>query len=620
MRAAKYHLAAAAWCLRRPIAESSGVVPHLNNWELRDMSIPKFLGIDLGTTHTITAFVNASGHTEVLRMREGELLVPSVVLLGDERVVVGREARLRGRMHPERLAACVKRQIGQPYYDERLGGETFPPEVLQACLLNAIRREWCPDPVAKAGVVIAVPAHFNEAQRHATAIAAEIAGLSLVDLVNEPIAAALAFAEHTPILTTVEPFPSSGNGHRQAVLVYDLGGYTFEASLLWISPEHISLVATDHDSFLGGHDWDLRLVDFLAEPFIRKTNADPRTDPALLEQLVERAGQAKLALGVRKHTSVALSWRGQVEKQLITREWFEGMTADLVARTLAICDRVVQGAGLAWSDVNNVLLVGGTTRMPMIRQALAKHCGRPPDDRVCADEAVARGAALYAARIKAGQAGPPPLRISSFSTHSLGIEGTDQTTGERVNKVLIPQGTPLPATATREFMGKRVAGQGIAFNVLEGDHSVPSKCVTIGRVILKDLPPDMADRWPVEVKYEFSASGRLTVDARIRYTDRHVHLETVRPAGVSQTHIARWKEVVAAQGGLAAFCGVRAWERTADAPPPVILAGIEPPSPSAEETPAPGVWTFLERMLPFVFHRRTESAAESRVPSPRVSS
>jgi molecular chaperone DnaK len=406
-------------------------------------------------------------------------------------------------------------------------------------------------------------------------------------------------------------------------LVYDLGGYTFEASILWVSPGHVSMVASDHDSFLGGHDWDLRLADFLAEPFIRNTGSDPRADPVLLEQIVQRAGQAKLALGVRAQTSLALTCRGHAEKLQVTRQQFEGMTADLLERTLTICDGTVQKAGLKWPDVQSVLLVGGATRMPMVRQGLAKRCGRLPDDRVCADEVVARGAAVYAARIKQGLAAPPPLRVSSVSTHSLGIEGTDQNTGERVNKVLIPKGTPLPAAATREFMGKSLSGQLMAFNVLEGEHPNPSKCVTIGRVILKDLPPDVADQWPVEVKYEYSAAGRLTVDARVRYTDRHVHLETVRQGGVSQAHVAKWKDVVTAQAGLAAFRQVRAWERAADAPPPLVLAGVEPPPQEAETSPAGGLRSFLERMLPFVFRGHLEPAAdattspaESKEPTP----
>ncbi len=565
------------------------------------------VGIDLGTTHTVVAVTQPAGHTAILRTREGEALIPSVVLLGDDRVVVGREAQLRGRAHPERLAACVKRQLGQTFYSQRIGGEAFSPEVLQACILHAVQREWFTDPAAKCGAVIAVPANFNESQRQATATAAEIAGLPLIDLVNEPIAAALAFAEHTPALDT-----AAGAGQPHAILVFDLGGYTFEASILRIGHGQVSLIATDHDSFLGGHDWDLRLADYFAEPFIRRMGSDPRTDPVLLEQFVQRAGQAKLALGVREKTALALSCQGHGERLQITRQQFEGMTTDLVARTLQICDGVVQKAELTWSDVQRVLLVGGATRMPMIRQALAHRCGRPPDDRVCADEAVARGAALYAAKIKDGTAGPPPLRISSVSTHSLGIEGTDQTTGQRVNKVLIPKGTPLPAVATREFMGKSLAGQVMAFNILEGEHAHPAKCVTIGRVILKDLPPDLTDQWPVEVQYEYSASGRLTVHARVRYTDRQVHLKTVRPGGVSQAHVARWREVVTAQAGLAAFRQIRAWERAADAPPPLVVAGAEPSQLPHDETPAGGVRSFLERMFPYLFrHGAAEPTAEA---------
>jgi molecular chaperone DnaK len=582
------------------------------------------VGIDLGTTHTVVAVANSSGHTAMLRTREGELLIPSVVLVGDQRTAVGREARLRGRMLPDRLAACAKRQLGQPYYDQKIGGESLPPEVIQACLLQGVKREWFTG--GDCAAVVAVPAHFNESQRHAAATAVEMSGISLLDLVNEPIAAALAFAECTP---TLAPLPQAGR--PTVVLVYDLGGYTFEATLLSIGPGRVSMIATEHDSFLGGYDWDMRLADCLAEPFVRQHGIDPRSDPALLESLVQQACQLKLALGVRSKAACTLALQGHSEKVVITRQQFEGMTVDLVERTLEICQNVLRQGMLTWGDLQDVLLVGGATRMPLVRAALAGRTGQQPNDRVSADEAVARGAAIYAARIKQGLA-PPALRVTSISTHSVGIEGTDQRTGEHVNKVLIPKGTPLPTTATREFMAKPQPGQLMAFNVLEGEQPQAAKCVRIGRIVLRDLPADLADQWPVEVKCEYSASGQLSIDARVRYTDRQVHLETVRLGGVSQAHVARWKEVVTAQAGLEAYRRVRAWERAADATPPLVVAGLPPrPAPSPAEpppeVPAPACdRSFIERLLPYVFRRRAPAAeasalaSEASLPAPAAAS
>lgn len=567
----------------------------------------RIIGIDLGTTNTVVAAVNPAGHTEILRTREGESLIPSVVLFDDEKTIVGREAQLRGRAHPDRLAACAKRLMGTAFYDHPIGGESIPPEVIQACILQQVKREWVSQDDRQNRAVIAVPAHFNEAQRHATTMAAEMSGLRLLELVTEPIAAALAFAEDAPMFSIVD-----SQSAPRAVLVFDLGGYTFEATLLSIRPGEMTMVATDHDSFLGGHDWDLRLVDMLAEAFIRGHGVDPRDEPRHLDHLVQRAIQFKHALGVRSHASAHLVCGGKRETVRITRPQFESATADLVEQTGLICDRVLQRGGVPWPRVTQVLLVGGATRMPMIRQMLARRLGRDADDRVCPEEAVARGAAIYAARAIQGGGTPPALQVTSTSTHSLGIEGVNDETGKRVNKVLIPKGTPLPATVTREFFAKRNPQGSIVFNVLEGENSQPDKCVKIGMVILRDLPAEVSEQWPVEVTYEYTPSGRLSVDARARYTNCCAHLTTVRAVGVSQAHVARWKKVITAQSGLPEYRQVLAWERSVESPPPVVVAGL--PEPVA--TPEPeGVLAFLRRLMPFIFQRRQPAEESSADPA-----
>lgn len=586
------------------------------------MDNTKAIGIDLGTTHTMVAAASEAGQSAILRTREGEPLIPSVVLFAEDRTIVGREAQLRARTNPDRLAACAKHQLGQPFYSQRVAGEWLPPEVIEACILRAAQRDWQLAKEGKYGAVIAVPAHFNDAQRHALVTAAEIANLSFLDLVNEPIAAALAFAENTTDL-----LPRGIGDEPHYVLVYDLGGFTCEASVLRCGPNQLDLLATEHDSNLGGHDWDLRLVDYLAEPFIRQQGCDPRSEPAQFELLLQRAAQVKLALGVRSLTSLRLEFCGQSEKIIVSQPAFEEMTADLLERTLAIGEAALRQANVPWSDLRRVLLVGGATRMPMVRRALAQKTGFQPDDRVCPEEAVARGAAIYARRILQGRAAPPALRVTSVSTHSLGIEGTDQKTGRRVNKVLIPKGTPLPASVTREFASSSNSGHAMVFNVLEGEDSNPAKCLTIGRVFLRDLPADVAGEWPVEVKYEYSPSGRLSVDARVRYTDRKVRLEAMRPGGVSKFHVTRWQAAVATLPGMGQYREVRAWERTADAQPPLVLAGagLAAPSPAPPLAPSQGnieiggTLTFLKRVMPFAFRRAgTDGPPPARDSAPQA--
>jgi molecular chaperone DnaK len=562
------------------------------------MTSERTIGIDLGTTNTLVAEMNVAGdsniwRTEVLRTREGELLIPSVVLFEDDRTIVGREAQLRGRAHPHRLAACAKRTLGQSFYGEPIGGEQIPPEVIQACILAAAKRQLLGEDGRNGRVVIAVPAHFNEMQRHATAMAAQMAGMNLVDLVNEPVAAALAFAEYTLHLSLVRP-----HGEPASVLVFDLGGYTFEATVLSVRPGTMTMVATDHDSFLGGHEWDLRLADLLADAFVRQHALDPREKLQHLDQLVERVSQVKHALSVRSHTSVRLTFGAQSETIKLTREDFENATADLVERAGRICDQVLQQARLDWGRVQRVLLVGGATRMPMIGRMLTERLGRAPDNLVAPEEAVARGAAIYAAKAIHDGGRPPQLQVTSISTHSLGIEEIDQSKGRCVNKVLIPKGTPLPARVSHRFVTES-NHKSIAIRVLEGESPEPSQCLTIGRIFLRGLPADLAKKWRVEVTYEYSASGRLSVDAQVQNANSCTHLETIRPAGGSEAHMLRWRPVVNAQAGFAAYREVRAWEQASDASSPLVVAGLD-------ATESDGALAFLRRMMPFIFRPRQQ--------------
>jgi len=206
--------------------------------------------------------------------------------------------------------------------------------------------------------------------------------------------------------------------------------------------------------------------------------------------------------------------------------------------------------------------------------------------------------------LKAGRI--PQFKLSNVSTHSLGIEGVDPLTGHKTNKILLPRGTTLPAKVTREFVTRQDKQRAITIKILEGESSDPRKCVTIGRVAIRGLPPEMSDQWPVQVTYAYDAHGRLSVDARIRYTDKEAHLETARLGGVSQLHRSRWSALVKSAPGFASYQEMNRWVRAMDLPPPVVVVSSEDETPTAEQSQAT---SFLQRLVPFAFRKGAVQAA-----------
>lgn len=581
------------------------------------MKLHHAVGIDLGTTNTVAASLDDAGHTAIVRDREGNLLIPSVVLFDDDRTIVGEEARLRGRGRPERLAACAKRELGRRFYSQPIDNVRIPPEVIQACILSKLRNEVTARSGPEFGVVVAVPAYFTEVQRRLTAEAATMAGLQLLDIINEPTAAMLALGEHTPLLTGPS---AAARGLR--VLVYNLGGYSFEATLLEAQPDRFTTLATDFDLQLGGHDWDLRLVDYLAEQFIRQHQVDPRDNPHSLDQLLTTAIRAKHALGVRHQTAVTLHYGELTCEVRLTRTLLADLTRDLLERTAQTSEAVLAAAGLGWSDVSQVLLVGGATRMPAVQQLIEQRTGRAPDQTINPSEAIARGAAIYAQQIMHTGAATDERRrfqIQNVTTHSLGIESNDPKTGKRINKVLIRRGTALPAKVTKDFALKASKQKSITIRVLEGDSADPEKCVTLGHASLHDLPDDLSEEWPVEITYSYNASGLLEIDARLRYTDRAVHLEVTRTGALSHLHLQRWKSAVQAGGSFRVYREIALVERREQIAPAqrsaqIASAVVALPSEAAES--ASGLVSFLKRYMPFAFGRgKVEEPAVAASPS-----
>jgi molecular chaperone DnaK len=514
------------------------------------MAKSRAIGIDLGTTNSAAAWVDETGHTAMIPNTEGDLLTPSVVLFDDAEVIVGKEARNATVVNPERVAIWVKRDMGAPIYNRPIRGEYLPPEVIQACILRKLKTDIVHRLDAEARVVITVPAYFDEPRRKATADAGEMAGLTVLDIVNEPTAGALAFGEALGYL-------AADNAPRQelTVLVYDLGGGTFDVTLLKLSPGSIQTLATDGDVQLGGYDWDLRVVDYVAEAFKKAHAIDPREDARAMGRLFNAAIDAKHAMSARSQSTIRLDYAGHSIEVPLTRERFEELTGDLLERTAYTTRQMIATAGLDWKNVSRVLLVGGSTRMPMVPRMLRALSGIEPDRSVNPDEAVARGAALYANFLLtvAEPGAIPNFQVVNVNAHSLGIEGIEPETLRKSNIILIPRNTPLPANCTERFATKTDGQRSIVVQVLEGESSLPGECTAIGRTVIRDLPPGLPKGWPVDVTFEYGSNGRLTVKASVSGTGREVLLDLERNVGLSQDGIAHWKQAVSGQSGFDAF-------------------------------------------------------------------
>ncbi len=519
----------------------------------------KPIGIDLGTTNSAMAWVEDTGRSAMIPNAEGEFITPSVVFFSETEVVVGKNARTAITAHPDLVAQWVKRDMGAAYYSHPIHGHYLPPEVIQACILRKLKADLSHALGGDSQVVITVPAYFDELRRKATADAGEMAGLRVLDIVNEPTAAALAFGEALGYLT---PGPPHANQARQqlCVLVYDLGGGTFDATLLRLAEAKVVTLATDGDVQLGGHDWDQRLVDYAADSFVKTHKIDPRQDPAALNRLFLDAMEAKHTLSARQRAVIPINYEGRVAEVIVTRQQFEEMSADLLERTAYTSRQLLTVAGLEWKDVQRVLLVGGSTRMPMVARMLQELTGIQPDRTVNPDEAVARGAALYADHLLAERggatlAGEPrsTFHVTNVNAHSLGVEGIETETLRKKNIVLIPRNTPLPARHTERFATKQDGQRSILIKVLEGESSQPGDCIAIGRTTVRELPAGLPKGWPVEVTFVYGTNGRLEVNALVPGTQHQARLELVRDARLSPEGLSRWKQPVSAAGGLGAF-------------------------------------------------------------------
>jgi molecular chaperone DnaK len=495
------------------------------------------VGIDLGTTFSVIARLDENGQPTTLVNAEGERVTPSVVLFDGDDVVVGREALKAIATEAEHVAECSKREVGHRVFHKAFDGKQYPPEVIEAWILNKLRS----DAAAQIGpferVVITVPAYFDEVRRKATQDAGYMAGFQVLDIINEPTAAAVAFGYLKGYLNL--------EGQEQPpsrILVYDLGGGTFDVTVMEIRGSQYAALATDGDVQLGGYDWDQRLVDLVAEGFIRLHQVDPREDPTTAGRLWRECEDAKRTLSARSKASAACDYRGRSARVEITREQFEEATQDLLDRTRFTTVQTLRAAGLEWNDIDRVLMVGGSTRMPMVRDMLRQLSSKEPDTSVAADEAVAQGAALHAGLILGESQGKAPsFEIKNVNSHSLGVVGVDPLTKRKRNGILVPRNTPLPVTAKRTFKTQKANQKSILVQIVEGESANPDDCCQIGRCTVPSLPPGLPERSPIDVIFRYKPNGRLKVRVTVPNTNSKVDAVFTRENSLPKEHLDGWR-------------------------------------------------------------------------------
>ncbi len=475
-----------------------------------------FVGIDLGTTNSVVAYRNAYGRPEVIANREGVHVTPSVIYFGADPPAVGQEAKEWARLGDAEIASFFKPHMGDPHYRMHFRGRDHSATDLSALVLKRLKEDAetkLGQPMTQA--VITVPAYFADPQRKATIEAGRLAGLEVLRIINEPTAAALAYG-----LQKADA--------DETVLIYDLGGGTFDVTVARITPEQIAVLATAGDHDLGGKNWDDRIATYLGERFAAETGVDPLEDPVALNEVLVRSEQAKWTLSERNATRITLQIGNERRSFELSRAEFEGMTSPLMDRTRRLTEEALEEAKLAWGDLRGVLLVGGSTRMPMVRQYVTRMSGQPPRAGVNVDEVVALGAAIQAAREVGeaiGEAGPRftigggSRRIQDVMSHSLGTVAVSDDGSAYLNDIIIRRNLPIPAQNTRAYLYATHGGANDRLEVYltQGESRTPLDCSILGKYVFSGIRPTQAEV-TVDVGLSYDANGVVQVEARQRDT------------------------------------------------------------------------------------------------------